>query len=89
MKKLYRYMHTFTCITIQIIEVAPLGTAAIAHPRYPYQDDSSLGIHLHHPYLSRYRHPSLAHLGHSFPLPWAISSSLSASPGLSSILSTR
>lgn len=44
--------------------MAPLGTAAVAHPRHPYQDDSFLGSYLHLPCLSRYRHPSLAHLGH-------------------------
>lgn len=42
--------------------MAPWGADSIAHPRYPNEDDSALGIHLHHPHLSRHRHPSLAHL---------------------------
>ncbi len=32
-----------TYFTTRQNEVAPLGTAAVAHPRHPYQDDSSLG----------------------------------------------
>ena len=53
-----------TYFTTRQNEVAPLGTAAVAHPRHPDQDDSSLGSYLHQPCLSRYRQPSLAHLGH-------------------------
>ena len=53
-----------TYFTTRQNEVAPLGTAAVAHPRHPYQDDSSLGSYLHLPCLSRYRHPSFAHLRH-------------------------
>ena len=56
-------MASIAFITVQIIEVAPWGADSIAHPRYPNEDDSALGIHLHHPHLSRHRHPSLAHLG--------------------------
>ncbi len=78
-----------TDFTTRQNEVAPLGTAAVADPRHPYQDDSSLGSYLHLPGLSRLSEPLLAHLGHLVPLPWAIFSSLSASPGSSSILSTR
>ena len=33
-----------TYFTTRQNEVAPLGTAAVAHPRHLYQDDSSLGI---------------------------------------------
>ena len=44
-----------TYFTTRQNEVAPLGTAAVAHPRHPYQDDSSLGSYLHLPCLSRYR----------------------------------
>ena len=51
-----------TYFTTRQNEVAPLGTAAIAHPRHHYQDDSSLGSYLHLPCLSRYRQPSFAHL---------------------------
>ena len=53
-----------TYFTTRQNEVAPLGIAAVAHPRHPYQDDSSLGSYLHLPCLSRYRQPSFAHLGH-------------------------
>ena len=53
-----------TYFTTRQNEVAPLGTAAVAHPRHPYQDDSSLGSYLHLPCLSRYRQPSFVHLGH-------------------------
>lgn len=53
-----------TYFTTRQNEVAPLGTAAVAHPRHPYQDDSALGSYLHLPCLSRYRQPSFAHLRH-------------------------
>ena len=53
-----------TYFTTRQNEVAPLGTAAVAHPRHPYQDDSSLGSYLHLPCLSRYRQPFFAHLRH-------------------------
>lgn len=39
-----------TYFTTRQNEVAPLGTAAVAHPRHPYQDDSSLGSYLHLPF---------------------------------------
>lgn len=42
--------------------MAPLVIAGTAPPRYSCEDDSSMGIHLHHPYLSDYRHTPFSHL---------------------------
>lgn len=67
-KKNKNQLHDTTQLTTyQPIEVAPLDFAGVALPHHPYEVDSFMGIHLHHPYLSDNRLSSLSHL-RTFPL---------------------
>ncbi len=54
-----KILHTFR---LNRDKVAPLVIAGTAPPRYPCQNDSSLGISLYHPHLSGYRHTPLSRL---------------------------
>ena len=50
-----------------MIRLNSLAIAGVAQPHHPYEVDSFMGIHLHHPYLSDNRLSSLSYL-RTFPL---------------------